>query len=258
MHTASGETRRKIIKTFDTKCRAIMTVILVSSLIPRATLAADVQWTLERDTTIVNTDVGAERWTITYRVADGRVVGNVHHTDGSPPSFVQCNRTEILGNEETFECFGADACTAAPCDDAYVALDSVTVATSLFLPPGTEVPPSEAVRALQALVGTWQFEVAGPEPFTREFLLGSRIRQPDFLPVPTLSLEGTGNVTRVIEPPPSAETEFLLTEIAEGFHFYFFDVVGEDRVEGVYRFATSLDAPPTDPGAPFTGSRIAE
>ena len=36
--------------------------------------------------TLISKDVGAERWAITYRLADGRVTGNVFRTDGDPPS----------------------------------------------------------------------------------------------------------------------------------------------------------------------------
>lgn len=259
MRTASNETRRRIIKALDTRCRATATLILLSSLIPPAALAADVQWTLERDTTIVNTEVGDERWTITYRVADGRVIGNVHHTDGSPPSFVQCNRTEINGNEETFECFGADACTAAPCKDQFTELGEVSVPTSLFLPPGSEVPPSEAVRSLQSLTGTWRFDIGGENPFSKEFHLGKRIRQlaPPVFPALALSLEGTGNVTHLLGPELAVEHAFLLSDIIDfndvttgNVDFYLFDMVTVDRVEGVFRSGDRLD--------PLTGTRISD
>lgn len=220
------------------------------------TEAADAQWTREGDETIVNAEIGTERWTITYRVADGRVIGNVHHADGSRPSFVQCNRTEIDGGRETFECFGADACAAAPCEDDYVALGPVTVATSLFLPPGSEVPPSEAVRSLQSLTGTWRFDVGGENPFSKDFRLGARIRQlgPPVFPVLSLSLEGTANVTHLLGPKLAVEHEFLLSDIidfSEGrVDFYAFDIVDEDRVEGVFRSGERLD--------PLTGTKTSD
>lgn len=251
MRAVANEASRGVIKMFG---KAGVTAIVFRLLIPTTALAADVQWTLERDEAIANTEVGPERWTITYRISDGRVVGNVHHEDGSPSSFVQCNRIEILGNEETFECFGADACSAAPCEDEYAALPDVTVPPSFFLPPGSDVPPSEAVRRLQSLTGTWRFDIGGENPSSKEFQLGERIHQlaPPVFPALALSLEGTANVTRLLGPELAVEHEFLLSDIVDlregNVDFYMFNIVDEDRVEGTFRSGERLE--------PLTGTRI--
>lgn len=119
----------------------IVTVLL--ALVPSLAAAQSAaQWTLDRDATLVSKDVGAERWAITYRLSDSRVTGNVFRSDGGPSSFLQCNRTGGDASGLLFDCYGASACTAAPCPTAQYALiaSGVELAQSFFFPPG-ETPP---------------------------------------------------------------------------------------------------------------------
>lgn len=228
--------------------------IWLASAAPSAALAADVQWTLEGDETIVNAEVGSERWTITYRLADGRAIGNVHHADGAPPSFVQCNRTGIDGDEETFQCFGAEPCMAAPCADAYSDLGSVSLNTGLFVPPGTELPPSAAVRETQELAGTWRFEVAGTDPISKEFRFDPPIRQGNIAEGigPFLFLGGTANVSRVLEAGSETEYAFVASDVRDfaggDIDLYAFNFGGGDRIEGSFSSG--------DRSAPFIGVRV--
>ena len=69
---------------------AALALIVVPSLVEAQ---SGVQWTRARDATLVSKDVGAERWSITYRLDDGHVTGNVFRTDGGQPSFLDCDRT---------------------------------------------------------------------------------------------------------------------------------------------------------------------
>jgi len=88
------------------------TLFIVFALLVAPSLAeaqSGVQWTRDRDATLVNKDVEGERWAITYRLADGRVTGNVFRTAG-PPAFLDCDRTSVTDRDATFTCFGADAC----------------------------------------------------------------------------------------------------------------------------------------------------
>jgi len=66
-----------------------------------------VQFTPDGKRTLVNKDVGAERWAITKN-ENGSLTGNVFRSDGGPPAFVFC----APGSSPTnYDCFGADACT---------------------------------------------------------------------------------------------------------------------------------------------------
>jgi len=94
---------------------------------------------------LISKDVGAERWAISYNVADGTVTGNVFKTDGSPPSFIWCNITSQTSAPNpadiqfTLDCFGADACTQAPCSDAaWTQIASgLQIGGDFLLPDGT-------------------------------------------------------------------------------------------------------------------------
>lgn len=121
--------------------RGIVTLLL--ALVPSLAAAqGTVQWTLDRDATLVSKDVGPERWAITYRLSDSRVTGNVFRSDGGPSSFLQCNRTGGDPSGLLFDCYGAAACTGSPCPTSQYTLvaSNVELAQSFFFPPG-ETPP---------------------------------------------------------------------------------------------------------------------
>jgi hypothetical protein len=99
-----------------------------------------VQYCPDRECTLVSKDVGAERWSITYRIADGYATGNVFRTDGGAPSFLGCDRTASNDSQATFECFGAGRCVTAPCSpNPYTSIGTVELPLSFFFPPGEPV-----------------------------------------------------------------------------------------------------------------------
>lgn len=102
---------------------------------------------------LVNSDIGAERWTISLNVAAGdpsRIVnatGNIFYSDGSAPKFVVCqlrpDSTGSLGepaSELRFSCSGTDACrvAAVECSQQSWTLinPDVRLPAGFFLPPG--------------------------------------------------------------------------------------------------------------------------
>lgn len=127
--------------------RTIIRVTLIMVLVVPSFAAAQgtVQWTLDRDATLVSKDVGPERWAITYRISDGRVTGNVFRSDGGPSSFLQCDRTGGDPAGFVFDCYGASACTGTPCPGSQYSLiaSGVTLPQSFFFPPG-DAPPAGA------------------------------------------------------------------------------------------------------------------
>jgi len=92
--------------------------------------------------TLVSKDVAGERWAITCE-EDGTIVGNVFRPVGGPPSFVWCDRQSDDGNVDpyarisTLDCYGADACVAAPCavGAGWSFIASVSLPGSFCLPP---------------------------------------------------------------------------------------------------------------------------
>ena len=103
----------------------------------------------DRQSFLVNKDIGNERWTIALNLfstdpADViNVTGNIFRSDGGPASFVGCLvRADSNGslNDPSsvfrLSCFGADTCPGAPCDDSrWGFIADVDLPASFFAPP---------------------------------------------------------------------------------------------------------------------------
>ena len=97
---------------------------------------------------LIQKDYGSERWSISYEPASGLFLGNVFKTDGSPPSFIVCNRTAADEDNLTFSCQGADACRDASCPgrradgglDWVLINENFVVPVSFFQPRPTASP----------------------------------------------------------------------------------------------------------------------
>lgn len=186
-----------------------------------------VQWTRERDATLVSKDVGAERWAITYRLSDGRVTGNVFRTDGGPSSFLDCTRTSVTDTEATFDCYGANACAEAPCPESQYTLiaTGITLPISFFFPPG-DGPDGSATVA--DLLGTWRFTVdaagGGTDVFTYRF---DRLENDGQRAVG----EQVGNGDDIVANASGSDIEMFDRENVN-CRKYVFHFVGFDRLEG--------------------------
>jgi hypothetical protein len=104
--------------------------------------ASGLQMTPDSRRYLISKDVGAERWAISFNLADRTVTGNVFKTDGSAPSFIWCRITSETPSADprrtsyTLDCSGADACGAAPCtSDAWTPIASGLVIGGDFLLP---------------------------------------------------------------------------------------------------------------------------
>jgi hypothetical protein len=200
---------------------AVFAVLIAPSLVEAQ---SGVQWTRDRDATLVSKDVEAERWAITYRLADGRVTGNVLRTDGGPTSFLDCNRTDVTDTDATFDCFGANACAAAPCPTSQYTLiaSGISLPLSFFFPPGDE-PGSETFADL---IGTWSFTVdavgGGTNTYTYRF---------DSLDGQSAVGEEEGSGDAIVATPSGDGLEMFERENVNCLR-YVFHFVGHDRLEG--------------------------
>ncbi len=117
---------------------------------------AGVQLTPDSARYLISKDVGAERWAISVNVEDRTATGNVFMSDGSPTAFVWCDITDITPDPDpaqtvyTLSCWGADACTAAPCAESEWSFirDGIELTGSFLLPPGTSSTLSGNVQSI--------------------------------------------------------------------------------------------------------------
>jgi hypothetical protein len=225
------------------------TLLVVLALLVAPSLAgaqSGVQWTRDRDATLVNKNVEAERWAITYRVADGRVTGNVFRTDGGPPAFLDCARTSVTDTDATFDCFGADACAGTPCPSSQYTLiaSGIVLPLSFFFPPGEG--PGDGGATIEDLLGTWRFTVDtgdGQDMFTYHFDSLEEDGQ-----VAVGNAEGSNND---IVASSTGGSDFVMFERDNvSCRKYTFHFVGTDRLEGTQ--STTVRVPFTNECDTFT------
>ena len=117
---------------------------------------AGVQLTPDSARYLISKDVGTERWAISVNAEDRTATGNVFMADGSPTAFVWCDITDIAPDPDparsvyTLSCWGADACTAAPCTESEWRFirDGIELTGSFLLPPGTASTLSGNVQGI--------------------------------------------------------------------------------------------------------------
>ena len=134
---------------------------------------AGVQLTPDRKGTLINKDVGQERWAITLNGDDATVTGNVFFPDGSDPAFIWCQRTGQNDSDLVVDCFGAERCGDAGCQsEDWTRLFEVSIAESFFDPP-SQVSSLELDAALRASLG----EDAGFDALVNALARGYSLRQ---------------------------------------------------------------------------------
>ncbi len=121
---------------------------------------AGVQVSRNGSARFITKDVGSERWSISKN-QDGSVTGNIFFSDGSPPSFVECDPRGSSGTDVSLACWGADACTSWPCENQWGFISDVTLPAAFFEPPGAPGPaptPAPTPRPLRIsdLVGAYE------------------------------------------------------------------------------------------------------
>lgn len=123
-----------------------------------------IQVTPDEKRTLVSKDVDGARWAITRNADDLTVTGNVFFPEGGDPLFVFCEQTGEDDGTLTFDCFGADKCTAAPCPgDQFQFIASVPLPESFFLPPGEGAPEAEPTPSSEPTPSE-PTPAASPEP----------------------------------------------------------------------------------------------
>jgi len=234
----------------------VLLAVLVAPTLAHA--QAGVQWTRERDATLISKDVNAERWAITYRLSDGRVTGNVFRTDGGPASFLDCPRTGIDDVNAIFDCYGADACSQAPCPESQYSLiaTGISLPIAFFFPPG-DTPGSPTVADL---VGSWRFAINNQDEDRIVYRL-DRVEIDDGRQVAVGENEDTNN--DVVAFQESDGGFVLLDESSFRCLRYEFDFATADRLQGTQFVAMFLpligdcDDDPEDT-SPFVAERLFE
>jgi hypothetical protein len=147
------------MKTFDfgrgarirlaLRLAALSAALLVAGAAPQGAHAqstqSGIQLTPDARTYLINKFVPPnEQWAIAFNPSDGTSTGNVFKTDGSAPSFVWCRTINKTTNPDparisyTLECFGADACVQAPCNESqWRPIATSTITGDFLLPDGT-------------------------------------------------------------------------------------------------------------------------
>lgn len=105
------------------------------------------QITPDESSTLVNKDLGSERWSIA-RFANDRVTGIVYRGETAEPAFVWCESMGANEVNDFFRCYGADSCRTGPCTrDDWTLIGDVTIARSFFEPePPHEITPENAAE----------------------------------------------------------------------------------------------------------------
>lgn len=116
-------------------------LVALTAAIPAAAQSG-VQLTPDGQRTLVNKDVGGERWAIDLG-PDGTVTGNVFFPDGREPQFVWCDAADGAEADENgeidFSCYGGDPCASAPCPpEGWSFIADVSLPASFFEPPSGE------------------------------------------------------------------------------------------------------------------------
>jgi hypothetical protein len=211
---------------------AVLALLVAPALVEAQ---SGVQWTRARDATLVSKDVGAERWAITYRLADGHVFGNVFRSDGGPPSFLDCDRTSVTDTDATFTCYGADACGGAPCPTSQYTLIAadISLPLSFFFPPGDGPGGTGTVADL---IGTWSFTVdavgGGTDVLTYHF-----DQLEDDGKTAVGKEQGSGD--DIVAMQSGTQFEMFDRETVN-CRRYVFDFVGLDRLEGEQSFTVRV------------------
>jgi hypothetical protein len=82
-------------------------VLIAVGAAPAAAQNRGIQLTPDGERTLVNKDVGTERYAISLN-PDGSTTGNVFRSDGGDPAFLYCFP---IDTPDGFSCWGADPCT---------------------------------------------------------------------------------------------------------------------------------------------------
>ncbi len=117
-----------------------------------ADVARGVQLTPEGTRTLINKDVGGERWTIT-RNGDGTVTGNVFLSGGGAPKFVWCSEKSGAADVVDLACFGADACVPGACRSADWQFIATVSLPQSFFAASDQVTMDAVVAAVSGSLG---------------------------------------------------------------------------------------------------------
>lgn len=248
---------------------ACLTLALGSS----ARAQSDATVTPEGQYTLVQKNLGTQRWAIVRDQTSKTITGNIFNPEGGS-QFVWCNH---LGGE-AYSCVGNNGCNAEPCTWATIA--DVTIPEWFFqvrggpaptaaptprpTPRPTPKPTPPPASGLQGLLGTWDFTFRIISTFTFQYRLQRTQTSTSGYPiiVGRNELGDTILVARVqdIDPGNTLPYDYTLFEQTVGIcNLYVFDQTGTDRVSGLH--ASAFQQSNGDCGTllgqdPMTGVRV--
>ncbi|MBI3767826.1 MAG: hypothetical protein HY271_04930 [Deltaproteobacteria bacterium] len=135
-------------------------------------VARGLQLTPEGTRTLINKDIGGERWTIT-RNGDGTVTGNVFLSGGGTPKFVWCSEKSGAADVVDLACFGADACVLGACRSADWRFIATVSLPRSFFAASDQVAMDAVVAAVTGALG----EDGGFDAVARALDKGYSLRQ---------------------------------------------------------------------------------
>jgi len=191
---------------------------------------------------LISKDVGAERWAISFNLNDRTVTGNVFKTDGSAPSFIWCRITSETPNVDprqtsyTLDCFGADACAAAPCaSEAWTPIATgLVIGGDFLLPDATQATFRGAVQPIFTARCATTGCHTGAAPAEGLDLTEGEAYDNIFLVLEGSGHEHTESALRVPVPPGKAAHDgehFQIEPFDPGASHLFLKILGQEEGE---------------------------
>lgn len=150
MHSFRDATTQRPTPRWSRRLLPALLLVLATAGVAHA--QAGFQLTPDGRRSLINRDIGEERWAIAYDFDDRSLTGNVFFRDGRAPAFVWCERVGDDGNpdpravEITYSCSGAAGCAASGCSpDDWQVIDPAIRLPGSFLQPPRPAPDAEQV-----------------------------------------------------------------------------------------------------------------
>ncbi len=182
--------------------------------------------------TLIQKDVGGDRWAIARNRETGAVSGNVFSPGGA--QFVHCLPVSTQGGDASLSCRIGGNCERPPCPANWGTAIDVTLPASFFAAPEE---PAGDLTGLRWLIGAWVMRFTVGDPFTFRYTL-AEIRNLNIgnAVIGTDSNDGSQVIAAHatdLTGRASAYDFGLFDEDSTNCKLYLFDRLSDDRLRGV-------------------------